>query len=167
MRSVVAITSAMSIILAQVPTTGFAQSAAALVQPVALTSEAEAQSPQAAAQNAAIEKAFKAFPNGGDALVKKITNLVVRNPKLATDVLKYVQTAPGVTYGQKVAAEHGLAAALERLGINAADMAVKAPPPQAAVYDYTWLAALAAAIVVGGIVCIAVCEHHHEVISPN
>ena len=168
MRSVVAITSAMSLILAQVPTTGFAQSAAPLAQPVALTSPAETQPAQAEALNPAIEKAFKAFPNGGDGLVKRISNLVVKNPKLATDVLKYVQTTPGVTYGQKTAAEHGLAAALERLGINAADMAVKAPPPQAAVYDYAWLAALAAAIVVGGIVCIAVCEHHHhEVISPN
>ena len=166
MRSVIAITSAMSMILAQVPTTGFAQSAAAIAQPVALTSPAEAQAPQAEAQNAAIEKAFKAFPNGGDGLVKRISNLVVKNPKLATDVLKYVQTAPGVTYGQKTAAEHGLAAALERLGINAADMAVKAPPPQA-VEDYTWLAALAAAVVVGGIVCIAVCHHHHEEISPH
>jgi hypothetical protein len=166
MRSVVAITSAMSIILAQVPTTGFAQSAAALAQPVALTSPAETQPAQAGALNPAIEKAFKAFPNGGDGLVKRISNLVVKNPKLATDVLKYVQTTPGVTYGQKTAAEHGLAAALEQMGINAADMAVKAPPPQA-VEDYTWLAALAAAVVVGGIVCIAVCHHHHEEISPH
>lgn len=167
MRSVVAITSAMSIILAQVPTTGFAQSAAALAQPVALTSPAEAQTSQAGAQNAVIEKVFKAFPNGGDALVKKISDLIVRNPKLATDLLTYVKTAPGVTYGQKIAAERGLAAALERMGVNAADMPVKALPPQAEVYDYTWLAALAAAVVVGGIVCIAVCNHHHEQISPN
>ena len=166
MRSVIAITSAISMILAQVPTTGFAQSAAAIAQPVALTSPAETQPAQAEALNPAIEKAFKAFPNGGDGLVKRISNLVVKNPKLATDVLKYVQTTPGVTYGQKTAAEHGLAAALERLGINAADMAVKAPPPQA-VEDYTWLAALAAAVVVGGIVCIAVCHHHHEEISPH
>ena len=164
MRSVIAITSAMSIILAQVPTTGFAQSAAPLAQPVALTSPAETQPAQV---DAAIEKAFKAFPNGGDGLVKRISNLVVKNPKLATDVLKYVQTAPGVTYGQKTAAEHGLAAALERLGINAADMPVKALPPQAVGPDYTWLAALAAAVVVGGIVCIAVCNHHHEEISPH
>ena len=167
MRSVVAITSAMSIILAQVPTTGFAQSAAALAHPVALTSPAEAQTSEAGAQNAVIEKMFKAFPHGGDGLVKRISNLVVKNPKLATDVLKYVQTAPGVTYGQKTAAEHGLAAALERLGINAADMPVKALPPQAVGPDYTWLAALAAAVVVGGIVCIAVCNHHHEEISPH
>ena len=167
MRSVVAITSAMSLILAQVPTAGFAESVAALAQPVALTSPAEAQTPQTEAQNAAIEKAFKAFPNGGDGLVKKISNLVVRNPKLATVVLKYVQTTPGVTYGQKTAAEHGLAAALEQMGINAADMPVKALPPQAEVYDYTWLAALAAAVVVGGIVCIAVCHHHHEEVSPH
>ena len=164
MRSVIAITSAMSIVLAQVPTTGFAQSAAALAQPVALTSPADSP---AEALNPAIEKAFKAFPNGGDGLVKRISNLVVKNPKLATDVLKYVQTTPGVTYGQKTAAEHGLAAALERLGINAADMPVKALPPQAVGPDYTWLAALAAAVVVGGIVCIAVCNHHHEEISPH
>ncbi len=160
MRAVIAITSAVSMILAQVPTTGFAQS----VQPVALNSA------QTAAQNAAIDNAFKAFPNGGDALAKRISDLITRNPKLATDLVKYVQTTPSITYGQKIAAERGLAAALERMGVKAADLPVyKAPPPQAAVYDYTWLAALAALAVVGGIVCVAgACNNGHgPPISPN
>ena len=123
MRSVIAITSAVAMMLAQVPTTGFAQSA------VAGRSPSPEFHPQTAAQNAAFDKAFKAFPNGGDALIKRISDLITRNPKLATDLVKYVQSAPGVTYGQKMAAERGLAAALERIGINAADMPVKAPPP--------------------------------------
>ena len=163
MRSVITITSTVAMMLAQVPTTGFAQSVVP-AQPVALSS-----APQTAAQNAAIDKAFKAFPNGGDALVKRISDLITRNPKLATELVKYVQSAPGVTYGQKVAAERGLAAALERMGVNAADMPVKAPPmaPAPAAYDYSWLIALAALAVVGGIICVTDACHHDHPISPN
>ena len=163
MRSVIAITSAVSMMLAQMPTTGFAQTAASPQVPQPVTWSP----PQIEAQNAVLAKAFKAFPNGGDALSKRISDLVAGNPKLATDLVKYVRTVPGVTYGQKIAAERGLAAALERLGIKAADMPVKAPPmlpPQAEVYDYTWLAALAAAAVVAGIVCVAgACRHDHNI----
>jgi hypothetical protein len=162
MRSIIAIASAVSMVLAQVPTTGFADTADSppVPRPVTLSP------PQTEAQNAVLAKAFKAFPNGGDALSKQISDLVAGNPKLATDLVKYVQTAPGVTYGQKIAAERGLAAALERLGIKAADMPVKAAPmPQAEVYDYTWLAALAAAAVIGGIVCVAgACRHDHNIV---
>jgi hypothetical protein len=162
MRSIITITSTVAMMLAQVPTTGFAQSAAP-AQLVALSS-----APQTAAQNAAIDKAFKAFPSGGDALVKRISDLITRNPKLAPELVKYVQTAPSLTYGQKMAAERGLAAALERMGVNAADMPVKAPPPMAPVaYDYTWLIALAALAVVGGIICVTDACHHDHPISPN
>jgi hypothetical protein len=167
MRSVIAITSAVSMILAQVPSTGFAQTAAPIAQPVTWSA------PQSEAQNPVLAKAFKTFPNGGDGLVKRISDLIAANPKLATDLLNYVRTTPGVTYGQKIAAERGLAAALERLGIKAADlpMPTKAPPmEQPEAYDYTWLAALAAAAAVVGIVCLtSFCrtEHHVVQISPN
>ena len=163
MRSIIAIASAVSMMLAQVPTTGFADTADSppVPRPVTLSP------PQTEAQNAVLAKAFKAFPNGGDALSKRISDLVAGNPKLATDLVTYVRTVPGVTYGQKIAAERGLAAALERLGIKAADMPVKAVPmqPAAEVYDYTWLAALAAAAVVAGIVCVAgACRHDHNIV---
>ena len=168
MRSIIAIASAVSMMLAQVPTTGFADTADSppVPRPVTLSP------PQTEAQNAVLAKAFKAFPNGGDALSKRISDLVAGNPKLATDLVKYVRTVPGVTYGQKIAAERGLASALERLGIKAADMPVKAVPmqPVAEVYDYTWLAALAAAAVVAGIVCVAgACRQDHNIvpISPH
>ena len=162
MRSIITLTSTVAMMLAQVPTTGFAQSTAP-AQPVAFSS-----APQTAAQNAAIDKAFKAFPNGGDVLVKRISDLITRDPKLATDLVKYVQSAPGVTYGQKIAAERGLAAALERMGVKAADMPTKAPPmQQAEAYDYTWLAVLAALAVVGGIICVAGACHHDHPISAN
>ena len=162
MRSIIAIASAVSMMLAQVPTTGFADTADSppVPRPVTLSP------PQTEAQNAVLAKAFKAFPNGGDALSKRISDLVAGNPKLATDLVKYVRTVPGVTYGQKIAAERGLAAALERLGIKAADMPVKAVPmqPAAEVYDYTWLAALAAAAAIAGIVCLAgACRNDHNI----
>ena len=169
MRSIIAITSAMAMMLAQVPTTGFAQTAASPPVPQRVT-WSPAQTTEA--QNALIAEAFKAFPNGGDALSKRISDLIAGNPKLATDLVKYVRTVPGVTYGQKIAAERGLASALERLGIKAADlpMPVKAPPMVAEVYDYTWLAALAAAAGIAGIVCLAgACRNDHNMvpISPN
>src|SRR5258708_3499988 len=162
MRSIIAIASAVSMMLAQVPTTGFADTAGSPPVPRPVTSS----SPQTEAQNAVLAKAFKAFPNGGDALSKRISDLVAGNPKLATDLVTYVRTVPGVTYGQKIAAERGLASALERLGIKAADMPVKAVPmqPAAEVYDYTWLAALAAAAAIAGIVCLAgACRHDHNI----
>jgi hypothetical protein len=163
MRSIISITSAVSLMLAQVPTTGFAQTAASPQVPQPVTWSP----PRTEAQNAVIAEAFKAFPNGGDALVKRISDLIAGNPKLASDLVRYVRTVPGVTYGQKIAAERGLAAALERLGIVAADMPVKAAPMGVPVaYDYTWLAALAAAAVIGGIVCVAgACRHDHNVVA--
>jgi len=162
MRSIIAIASAVSMMLAQVPTTGFADTAGSPPVPRPVTSSPA----QTEAQNAVLAKAFKASPNGGDALSKRISDLVAGNPKLATDLVTYVRTVPGVTYGQKIAAERGLASALERLGIKAADMPVKAVPmqPAAEVYDYTWLAALAAAAAIAGIVCLAgACRNDHNI----
>jgi hypothetical protein len=58
---------------------------------------------------------------------------------------------------QKKAAERGVAAAMERLGINAADLPVyKAAPVVEEAFCGWCLLALAAAI--GGGVCLAVCD---------
>src|SRR5262249_11986207 len=107
-----------------------------------------------------IVAAFDAFPKGGDQLSKRISDIIVKDPKLAAGMVKYLQATPGISREQKVAAEHGLAAALNRLGIKAADMPVKAPvAPVAEAYDWTWLLALAA---IAALICIGVCHHHEE-----
>ena len=113
MRSLIAITASVTMLLAQVP----------LVPAYADTT---APAPQVATQNAAIAAAFNAYPNGGAALSKQVLGLVMSNPKLAPDVVIYMRNTPGVNRAQKLAAEHGLAAALDQLKIKAADLGV--PP---------------------------------------
>ena len=63
----------------------------------------------------------------------------------------------GFRIAQKKAAERGMAAAMERLGINAADLPVykAAPPPVEEGFNPLWL--LAAAALVGVAVCAIVC----------
>jgi hypothetical protein len=163
MRSVVAVVSAVAMVLAQIPP-GFAQNAGS-AQPAAA-----AYNPALDATvtvNPAIVGAFKAFPKGGDPLTKRIADIIVKDPSLAPGLVKHVMTDPGLSKDQKLAAERGLAEALTRLGVKAADMPVyKAPPPQAAVYDYTWILGLLA---VAGIVCLALCrkEDKCNVITPG
>ena len=111
MRSLIAITASVTMLLAQVP----------LVPAYADTT---APAPQVATQNAAIAAAFNAYPNGGEALSKQVLGLVMSNPKLAPDVVIYMRNTPGVNRAQKLAAEHGLAAALDQLKIKAADLGV-------------------------------------------
>jgi hypothetical protein len=144
-RSVIGSVTAVAMLAAQLQATpSFAQSTASLrVQ-------------QAAISNAAVAEAFAQYPQGGDLLAKRIADLIVADPDRASYMVKYVRTA-GISYAQKVAAERGLAMALERLGVKAADMPV--PPPPA--YDYTWLALGLAALVGTGIGCaVDFCRHH-------
>jgi hypothetical protein len=90
-------------------------------------------------------------------LSKRIADIIVKDPNLAAGLVKYVRTAPGLNRDQKLAAERGLAAALERLGIKAADMPVKAlPRPVEEPYDYSYLLALLA---VAGLICLGLCVH--------
>src|SRR5262245_4792997 len=117
--------------VAQIPS-GFAQNAVSTpAQSIALAPAQDVIPP-------AIVDAFKAFPKGGDQLSKRIEDLIVADPKLAPDLAKYVQTAPDLNKEQKRAALRGLAAALNRLGINAAELPVYtkegAPPPPPPVY---------------------------------
>ena len=154
MRSVIAVVSAVAIVLAQIPP-GFAQNAGS-AQPAAYNPALDAT----VTVNPAIVAAFKAFPKGGDPLTKRIADIIVKDPSLAPGLVKHVMTDPGLSKDQKLAAERGLAEALTRLGVKAADMPVyKAPPPQAAVYDYTWILGLLA---IAGIVCLALCRKKDE-----
>jgi len=149
MRSVVAVVSAVAMLAAQIPP-GFAQNTV----PVQRAMYNPALDPTVSV-NQAIVDAFNAFPKGGDPLSKRIADIIVKNPRLGAGLVKYVQTAPGLTKDQKLAAERGLAEALTRLGVKAADMPVKAPPPVAEVYDYTWILGLLAIL---GIICLALCQ---------
>ena len=154
MRSAIAIVSAVAMLVAQVPP-GFAQNALSKpAQPAGF-------SPGQQSVNVSdIVAAFDAFPKGGDQLSKRISDIIVKDPKLATGMVKYLQATPGISREQKVAAEQGLANALNRLGIKAADMPVKAPVAAPAEYwDWTWLLALAA---IAALICIGVCHHHEE-----
>src|SRR5262245_23547364 len=124
-RVSISVISGIALLVAQMPA-GFAQNAASTpAQPIALGPAQDVTPP-------AIVAAFKEFPKGGDLLSKRIEDIIVADPKLAPDLAKYVQTAPDLNKEQKQAALRGLAAALNRLGINAAELPVytkEAPPP--------------------------------------
>jgi hypothetical protein len=157
MRSMIAVVSSVALVVAQIPPTpAFAQSA---VSPQQVLQSARLNPAQAGAYNPAIAEAFLAFPKGGELLSKRIADLIVKDPKVALDLVKYVRETPGLNSAQKLAAERGLAAALDRLGIKAADMPVKAPAPVAE-ENWDWLLA---ALLLGGLIgCIAsFCRHEH------
>jgi hypothetical protein len=146
MRSVIALTTVAALVIAGFPTVpSYGQSA---VVPV----RAQAEAP-----NPAVVSLFKAYPQGGEQLSQQIADLLVSNPKLAPNLAHYVVGSKELSNAQKKAAERGLAAAMDRLGINAAEMPVKAPPPvvEEAAFNPLWLLAAAAAIGLG--VCAAVC----------
>src|SRR5262245_53768269 len=149
-RIPISIICSVAMLVAQMPP-GFAQNAASTpAQPAAFGPTQDVTPP-------AIVAAFKAFPKGGDQLSKRIEDIIVADPKLAPDLARYVQTAPDLNKEQKQAALRGLAAALNRLGINAAELPVytkEAPPPVAPVYDPIVPLALAA---LAGI-CVVACS---------
>jgi hypothetical protein len=126
-RIPISIICSVAMLVAQMPP-GFAQNA------VSTPAQPAAFGPAQDVTPSAIVDAFKAFPKGGDQLSKRIENIIVADPKLAPDLAKYVQTAPDLNKEQKQAAVRGLAAALNRLGINAAELPVYTkegalPPP--------------------------------------
>jgi hypothetical protein len=143
MRSLIAITASVAMLMAQVPL-------------VPARAETSPPAPQVVSENSVIAQAFKAYPNGGDALSKNITGLILSNPKLAPDLVIYMRNSQVLNRAQKLAAEQGLAAAADRLGIKAADMpivtkdTVIAPPPD----DSLWLLALGL-LAVAAAVCMA------------
>jgi hypothetical protein len=155
MRSVIAVTTAVTMLVSGFPSVpAFAQNTVTPVRLEAVTKNKDTVNP-------AIVAIFKAFPQGGEALSNRIADFIVSNRKLAPELANYVVYTPGLTKAQKIAAERGLAAALERLGINAADLGppvYKAPPApvvEEAAFNPLWLLAAAALIGVG--VCAIVC----------
>jgi hypothetical protein len=151
-------------LVAQIPP-GFAQDAVSTPARPATFSPTQDVPP-----GPAIVDAFKAFPKGGDQLSKRIEDMIVADPKLAPDLAKYVQTAPDLNKDQKQAALRGLAAALNRLGIKAAELPVytkEAPPPVAPVYGevppFVPLLALAA---LAGICAVACVGHGNAAVIP-
>jgi hypothetical protein len=154
-RGSISVISGIALLVAQMPA-GFAQNAASTPAQPAAFAPAQDVTP------AAIVDAFKAFPKGGDQLSKRIEDLIVADPKLAPDLAKYVQTAPDLNKEQKQAALRGLAAALNRLGINAAELPVYtkegAPPPVAPVYGEVppFVPLLALAALAG--ICVVACS---------
>ena len=152
----------VAMLVAQIPP-GFAQNAASTSPSQAAFSPAEDVTP-----SPAILDAFKAFPKGGDLLSKRIEDFIVTDPKLAPGLAKYVQTAPDLNKEQKQAALRGLAAALNRLGIKAAELPLPtkeapyvAPPPE--VYPG---AALLALVGLGVFACVLACFHEEGAAAP-
>jgi hypothetical protein len=167
MRSAIAVVSAVAMTAAQMPA-GLAQNAVS--RPAQLVSYNPAQ---AVFISPAIVKAFDAFPKGGDLLRKRIAETIEKEPKLAVELVKYLQTTSALSKDQKLAAERGLADALNRLGIRAADLPVRTlPPPPSPVqanpeaFDAFWL--LPFALLAGGI-CLVACRSEGQPgpISPN
>ena len=156
MRSLIAVTTSVAMLAAQVP---------------ALPAYAETTppAPQAASQNSVFAEAFKGFPNGGDGLSKRLADIILANRKLAPDLVIYMRNAPGLNRAQKLAAEHGLAAAADALGIKAADLGVPAGPVITKDYvppapqDDAWFIALSI-LAVGAITCVAACRHHEDTV---
>jgi len=163
-RVSISVLSGVAMLVAQIPP-GFAQDA------VSTTARPAALSPaQDVPPSPAIVDALKAFPKGGDQLSKRIEDMIVADPKLAPDLAKYVQTAPDLNKDQKQAALRGLAAALNRLGINAAEKEVYTkegvPPPVVPAYaevppfvPFLGLAALAG-------ICAVACVGHGNAAVP-
>jgi hypothetical protein len=149
MRSFIAIAASVAMLLAQMPL----QPARAESAPPAL---------QVASYNSVIAQTFQAYPNGGDALSKNITALILSNPKIAPDLIVYMRNAKDLSRAQKLAAEQGLAAAAETLRIKAADMGVPIVTKDtvvAPIMDDGWWAALAA-LAIGAALCIAECRNN-------
>lgn len=86
---------------------------------VPVFAQTASSSQQAAIQDPIIDATFKAFPSGGQPLSMRIADLIIANPKLAPKFVVYLQTAQGLNRAQKMAAENGLAAAADKLGIRA------------------------------------------------
>src|SRR5262245_10642965 len=149
-RVSISVISGIAMLVAQIPP-GFAQNAVSTPAQPAAFDPAQDVTPRA------IVDAFKAFPKGGDQLSKRIEDIIVADPKLAPDLAKYVQTAPDLNKEQKQAALQGLAAALNRLGINAAELPVytKEPPPVVPpVYEPPPILAFVPLAVLAGLVCV-------------
>jgi len=153
-RTTISVACSVAMLVAQIPP-GLAQNAVSAPPSQAAFSPAQ----EDVTPSPAILAVFKAFPKGGDLLSKRIEDIIVTDPKLAPDLAKYVQTAPDLSKEQKQAAFRGLAAALNRLGIKAAELPVytkEAAPPVAPVYEVPPLVPLIPLALLAGI-CVVAC----------
>jgi hypothetical protein len=159
----ISVVCSVAMLVAQIPP-GFAQNAASTPPSQAAFSPAQ----EDVTPSPAILDAFKAFPKGGDQLSKRIEDLIVEDPKLAPGLAKYMQTAQDLTKEQKQAAFRGLALALNRLGIKAAELPVitkEAPPPVAPVYFDPGPPILALAAL-GVFACVLACQQGEGPAAP-
>jgi hypothetical protein len=163
-RISISVACSVAMLVAQIPH-GFAQNAASPPPSQAAFSPAEDVTP-----SPAILDAFKAFPKGGDLLSKRIEDIIVGEPKLAPGLAKYMQTAQDLNKEQKRAAFRGLAAALNRLGIKAAELPVytkEAPPPVVPYAEGPPLVAILGTIVgLGVFACVLACREDNPPVSP-
>jgi len=91
----------------------------------------------------------------------RIADLIAANPKLAPELVAYLQSTQGVNRAQKLAAEHGLAAAADRLGINAQEVGGFTEAEWAA------LALILAAIGIGAGVAATHHNNNNPVVIPS
>ena len=163
-RISISVACSVAMLVAQIPH-GFAQNAASPPPSQAAFSPAEDVTP-----SPAILDAFKAFPKGGDLLSKRIEDIIVGEPKLAPGLAKYMQTAQDLNKEQKRAAFRGLAAALNRLGIKAAELPVytkEAPPPVVPYAEGPPLVAILGTIVALGVfACVLACREEGNPAGP-
>ena len=75
-------------------------------------------------QTALISSTINGFPNGGEPLKLAVSDLIVQHRNLAPSLATYLRDEPSLTPAQKQAIVAGLADALNRMGILAADMAL-------------------------------------------
>jgi hypothetical protein len=112
-------------------------------------------------QAALISSTIRGFPNGGEPLKLAISDLIVNHRDLAASLVTVLRTDPSLTPAQKQAIVAGVADALNRLGIVAADMPVKAIPAAPVVGGFPWWLVFLA-LAGGGAACAAACGEHHE-----
>jgi hypothetical protein len=156
-KTPISVACSVAMLVAQIPP-GFAQNAAPTPPSQAAFSPAEDVTP-----SPAILDAFKAFPKGGDLLSKRIEEIIVTDPKLAPGLVKYVQTAPDMSKEQKQAAFRGLAAALNRLGVKAAELPLaKEPPPPVYAEPGVGPGPLLALVGLGVFACVLACLGNEE-----
>ena len=139
MRSLIAVTASVAMLVAQVP-----------VRPA--HAEVTPPVPQVVTQWSGLAQVFRAFPDGGDPLSKQIASVIIKNPTLAADLVTYMRNTPDLTRAQKLAAEQGLAAAADHLGIKAAD---------GNLLDDPWFIALAL-LALGVAICSAACQTNNN-----
>jgi hypothetical protein len=116
-------------------------------------------------QAALISSTIHGFPNGGEPLKLAISDLIVKHRNLAYSLATFLRNDPSLTPAQKQAIVAGLADALNRLGIVAADLAMPvkaggAVAPGVSGFE-PWLLLLLAGAG-AGIGCLIACQNNNN-----